>query len=161
MKPLFVLLGAFIICLIATKLFIGEFAYSFSGRIAMSVMLLFTSIGHFAFSKGMTLMMPDFIPFKNQLVYFTGVVEMAAAVGLLLPRLQEITSWLLIVFFILILTVNINAALRNINYQKGTYDGPGTKYLWLRIPLQVLFIAWVYWFGLQDLENGLFGQLLY
>ena len=55
----------------------------------------------------------------------------------------------LIVFFILILPVNINAALRHIDYEKGTYEGPGTKYLWFRIPLQVLFILWVYWFALR------------
>ena len=68
------LLGAFLASLIILKLGFGEFDYSLSGRIAMSMMLLFTSIGHFAFSKGMILMMPDFIPFKNIFVYFTGFV---------------------------------------------------------------------------------------
>ena len=149
MKPLVVLLGAFIISLIAIRLFMGEFAFLLSGRIAMSIMLLFTAIGHFAYTKGMILMMPGFIPFKKQLVYFTGVIEIAAAIGLLLPRLQVITAWLLILFFICILHVNINAALRHVDYEKGTYEGPGPKYLWFRIPLQLLFIVWVYWFALR------------
>lgn len=26
----------------------------------------------------------------------------------------------------------------------GTPDGPGARYLWFRVPLQGLFIAWVY-----------------
>ena len=115
----------------------------------MSVMLLFTAIGHFALTKGMILMMPHFIPFKKQLVYLTGVIEIAAAAGLLVPRLQVLTAWLLILFFICILPVNINAALRHIDYEKGTYHGSGPKYLWFRIPLQVLFIIWVYWFALR------------
>ena len=121
MKPLFVLLGTFVISLLATKLFTGQFDYFLSGRIAISVMLLFTAIGHFKLTKGMTMMMPDIIPFKKELVYFTGIVEIAAAIGLLIPRLQEITAWLLIVFFIVILPANINAALRHIDYEKGTY----------------------------------------
>ena len=99
MKPLFVLLGAFLASLMILKLGFGEFDYSLSGRIAMSVMLLFTSIGHFAFSKGMILMMPDFIPFKRIFVYFTGIVETAAAIGLLISPLLHITAIMLIIFF--------------------------------------------------------------
>ena len=53
MKPLFVLAGAFVISLAATRLFTGEYAHLASGRIALSVMLLFTAIGHFVFTKGM------------------------------------------------------------------------------------------------------------
>jgi hypothetical protein len=34
------------------------------------------------------------------------------------------------------------------DYQKGTRDGSGTNYLWFRIPLQIVFILWVYYFGL-------------
>ena len=65
MKPLYVLLGAFLTSLIILRLVFGEFDYSLSGRIAMSIMLVFTAIGHFAFSKGMALMIPDFIPLKK------------------------------------------------------------------------------------------------
>jgi uncharacterized membrane protein len=149
MKPLFVLLGAFIISLPATKFLTGEFDYSLSGRIAMSSMLLFTAIGHFALTKGMTLMMPDFIPFKKELVYFTGVVEIAAAAGLLISSLQNLTAWLLILFLILVLPVNINAARKKIDYQKGTTNGNGIKYLWFRVPVQLFFIVWVYFFALK------------
>lgn len=148
MKPLFVLLGAFLASMIILKFGFGEFDYSLSGRIAMSMMLLFTSFGHFAFSKGMILMMPDFIPFKKIFVYFTGFVEASAAIGLLIHSLLHITAILLIIFFILILPANINAAIKHIDFQKATNEGKGTKYLWFRIPLQVLFIAWTYYFAL-------------
>jgi len=53
----------------------------------------------------------------------------------------------LILFFILILPANILAALKKVDYQKGTNDGPGAGYLWFRIPLQIFFIAWVAWFS--------------
>ena len=149
MKPLYVLFGGFAVSLVVTKLATGSFDQWLSGRIAMSAMLLFTAIGHFAFTKGMVLMMPLFFPFKKQLVWFTGLVEIAAAAGLLLPAFQRTTAWLLIAFFVLILPANINAAVKHVDYQKGTYDGPGTGYLWFRVPLQLLFIGWVYWFALK------------
>ena len=149
MKPLFILLGTFVISLLATKYFTKEFDYSLSGRIAMSVMLLFTAIGHFAFTKGMTLMMPNFIPFKKELVCTTGIIEICAAFGLIFWGLQHLTAWLLIIFFLLILPANINAALKNIDYQTGRNTGNGIAYLWFRIPLQVFFIMWTYFFVLR------------
>ena len=149
MLPLFVLLGTFALSLLVTRYFTRAFDYSLSGRIAMSFMLVLTAIGHFAFTQGMAMMMPDFIPFKTELVYLTGLTEIAAAVGLLFFRLQHLTAWLLIIFFILILPANINAALKNIDYQTGSNTGHGVGYLWFRVPLQVFFIAWTYFFGIQ------------
>lgn len=149
MKPLLVLLSAFVTSLLAIKCFSGNFNFSLAGRIAMSAMLIFTSIGHFVFVRGMTLMIPHFVPFKKQIVYITGVFEIAAAIGLLIPKFQNLTAWLLLIFFVLILPANIQAAIERIDYQKGTRDGPGLNYLWFRVPLQVLFIAWVYLFAIR------------
>ena len=150
MKPLFVLLGTFAASLLVIRLLGGEFDFSLSGSIAMSVMLIFTAVGHFAFAEGMTMMLPSFVPFKKEVVYLTGVIEVAAAIGLLLPKLQNLTGWLLILFFFLILPANINAAVNKVDYQKGTTDGNGLNYLWFRVPLQVFFIAWVYFFDVRS-----------
>lgn len=115
----------------------------------MSAMLLFTAIGHFAYTKGMEMMVPDMVPFKKGMVYLTGVMEIAAAVCLLIPSVQIATAWALIAFFIALMPGNIKAAIQHIDYQKGTLDGPGLRYLWFRVPLQVLFIAWVYVCGVM------------
>lgn len=149
MKPLIVLLTGFGISLIIVKVWNGSWQFSMAGCIGMSIMLLFTAVGHFVFSKGMEMMLPPFMPFKKAVVYATGLIELAAAIGLLLPTYRQLTGWLLILFFILILPANIYASLRNVNYQKATYDGPGHDYLWFRIPLQLLFIAWMYWFAIH------------
>ena len=146
MKPFIVLIAAFIISALTIRLVKGTFNIDFAATIAMSVMLLFTAMGHFMFTRGMTLMIPQFIPFKKELVYFTGIIEIAGAVGLLIPRLRTITGWLLIVFFILILPVNIKAAADHLDYQKATYDAKGLVYLWFRVPLQILFMVWT-WFS--------------
>lgn len=144
MKPLIILISVFAISLLVNNFFNGNFEFALSGRIAMSAMLLFTAIGHFAFTKGMSMMLPDFIPFKTETVYLTGIIEIAAAIGLFIPNFRIVTAWLLIAFFILILPANIYASIKHIDYQRGTFDGNGLTYLWFRIPLQVLFIVWTY-----------------
>lgn len=150
MKPLIVLLSVFAISLLTTKFVRGNFELALSGRIAMSAMLAFTAIAHFAFTKGMAMMLPDFIPFKTETVYLTGIIEIVAAIGLFIPNLRMVSAWLLIAFFILILPANIYAAIKHIDYQKGTFDGNGLTYLWFRVPLQILFIIWAYFSAIKS-----------
>ncbi|HMG82431.1 MAG TPA: hypothetical protein VK559_05310 [Ferruginibacter sp.] len=151
MKPFIILIASFVVSLLATKLFLGNIDLFLAGRVAMSIMLLFTAIGHFAFVNGMTMMIPESIPFRREIVYFTGVDEIAAAIGLMIPDLQIVTGWLLIAFFIIILPANINAAKENIDFIKADTNGKGPDYLWLRIPLQLFFIAWVYYFAIYSI----------
>jgi hypothetical protein len=44
----------------------------------------------------------------------------------------------------LILPANIKEAIDHVDYQNATFEGKGLSYLWFRIPLQLLFIAWTY-----------------
>lgn len=148
MKPLFVLIIAFCTALLAQKIFFDQYALQLSANIAMCVMLFFTAIGHFAFTKGMTMMIPGNLPFKTELVYSTGILEILLGIGLLIPQTKIYAAWLLLVFFIVMLPANIYAALRHIDYQKGTFDGPGPGYLWFRVPLQLFFMVWIYWFSI-------------
>lgn len=149
MKPLIVLITVFIISFWVIYFFFPDANYKLAGCIAMSVMLLFTGIAHFKYTKGMVLMMPDFMPVKEAWVYFTGITEIAAVVGLLIPQLKITASWLLILFFVLILPANIHSAINHIDYEKGNNEGKESSYLWFRIPLQLFFIGWVYYFGIS------------
>jgi len=146
---LYILLGVFAAGLLVTHYFTNKINYSLSGRIAMSVILLITAYGHFIYVSGMVLMIPDFVPFKTELVYITGIIEFLAAIGLLITSLQSVTAWLLIIFFLLILPANINATLKHVDLFTGNTTGPGVTYLWFRIPMQVLLIVWIYYFGIQ------------
>lgn len=144
MKPLIVLLSSFAISIFIIKIFKTEYDFALSARIAMTIMLLFTAIGHFVFTKGMSMMIPDPIPFKTIVVYLSGIFEILLALGLLIPQFKTVSGWILIVFLLLLLPANIYASLHHVNYQKGTFDGDGPLYLWFRIPLQFLFITWAY-----------------
>lgn len=144
MKPLLVLLSSFVIALFMVKIVKREYDVALSARIGMAIMLCFTALGHFLFTKGMAMMVPPFIPFKTTLVHITGIFEVLLAMGLLIPKFQRISGWALLIFLILMLPANIYAAIHHINYQKGTFDGNGSSYLWFRIPLQLLFMVWTY-----------------
>ncbi|AZJ31116.1 Uncharacterized membrane protein [Tenacibaculum mesophilum] len=149
MKPLFILLLTFIVSIGIQRLISKNINYLISARIAMCTMLLFTALGHFLFTDGMSKMIPNFIPLKPTLVLATGILEIILAIGLLLPVYQKTTAWILIFFLLLMVPANIKASLENLNYQTGTYNGKGLSYLWFRIPLQLFFIAWVYFSTLK------------
>lgn len=144
MKVVWVLIISFVIALFSIRLLQHRYDWKLAGCIAMPAMLAFTSIGHFVFVKGMTMMLPPFVPFRKELVYLTGIIEIVAAIGLLIPSLRVVTGWWLIIFFIMLLPANIYAAIKHIDLEKATFDGSGLSYLWFRVPLQLFFIVWTY-----------------
>ena len=148
MKPLFVLLIVFGITAAISKIFYHQWSSEFAGNLAMSIILFFTAMAHFAFNKGMAMMLPPFIPFKKVIVYVTGLIEILSGIGLRIKPYSHMTSVLLIIFFILILPANVYAAINKVDYEKGNYSGNDLKYLWFRIPLQIFFIEWVWYFGI-------------
>ena len=142
MKPLILLLIVFGVAAIFC-------ASSVAGNIAMCAMLCFTALGHFKFHRGMAKMLPSRVPFKKLVVYASGVAEILLGVGLLFPPIRHVAAIVLIVFLVLVLPANINAARQHINYETGENDGKGLKYLWFRVPLQVFFIGWIVYFSLM------------
>jgi len=149
MKPLFILIAVFILGSVVSKIATNHWNLIFSGNLAMLIMLCFTAMGHFMFTKGMIMMMPGFIPFKKELVYFTGMAEVLLGLGLLFPQYRHISGIVLVVLFVLMLPANIHAAIKQVNFEKGTYDGNGLRYLWFRIPLQLFFIGWILFFSIK------------
>jgi len=85
-------------------------------------------------------MIPPWVPRPGAAVYFTGVCEIAGAVGLLVPGLYRVAGACLIVFFLAILPANIHAARAGVSLG----GKPATR-LRVRIPMQILFIAWAGW----------------
>ena len=147
MAPLIFLLVTFAILYVADRLlFGGKWSLSFIGRASMSVMLVVTGVSHFTNTNEMIAMMPDLLPAKREIVYFTGVCELAAVIGLLIPQTAMIASVLLIVFFLAVLPANVVGSVKQVQYGGMEY---GTLYLLFRIPLQVFFIWWTYYFGIR------------
>ncbi|MBL1220542.1 hypothetical protein JET18_06810 [Chryseobacterium sp. L7] len=149
MKLLNILFAVFILALLGTYIFQGKPDFLFSGNLGMAAFIIFTGLSHFKFQKGMAMMIPDFVPGKMFWVYFTGVLEMAAGIGLMIPSLRETTAILLIIFYVLVFIANINSSKKKINIFKADYTGPGMNYLYKeRIPMQLILIVWTWYFGI-------------
>jgi uncharacterized membrane protein len=149
MKLLTILFATFILALVGTYIVQGKPDFLFSGNLGMAVFIIFTGFSHFKFQKGMAMMIPDFIPGKMFWVYFTGLLEIAAGIGLMIPSIRETTAILLIIFYVLVFIANINSSRKNINIFKADYTGPGMNYLYReRVPMQLILIAWTWYFGI-------------
>lgn len=149
MKLLTILFATFILALLGTKIFQGDWNFLFSGNLGMAVFIIFTGLAHFKFQKGMAMMIPDFIPGKLFWVYFTGIIEIAAGIGLMIPSIRELTAFLLLIFYVLVFIANIRSSKKKVNIFKADYTGPGMGYLYKeRIPMQIILIAWTWYFGI-------------
>ncbi|WP_430615396.1 DoxX family protein [Flavobacterium sp. JP2137] len=145
MKPLAVLLIVFGLVWGSTALVNPSIDIAWAARVGMSAMLVFTAMGHFVFTQGMTLMIPNGFPCKRALVFATGILEVALAVGISIPGIRQLSAWVLIAFLVVLLPANIKAAREGIDFQKPHAVGKGLRYLWFRIPLQFFWVLWTYY----------------
>jgi uncharacterized membrane protein len=111
-----------------------------SARVALAVMFLFTATSHFTpMRKDLIAMVPPGLPRPDLLVLLTGIAELAGAIGLLIPATRYLAAWGLMVLMAAMLPANISAAKRGVLLR----GQPATR-LWVRIPMQVLFIGWAW-----------------
>jgi len=111
---------------------------------ALATMLLFTASTHFTSTKeDLIKMVPSQLPFPRQLVFVTGVLEILGAIGLLIPLVRTAAGICLALLFVALLPANIHAALKHV-LLRGREATP----LWLRVPMQLLFIALALWAAL-------------
>jgi uncharacterized membrane protein len=150
MAPLIVLIVCFGITGLINKFLLKDrLSLSYIGRLSLAIMLIFTGIGHFAKTDLMIEMLPDMIPFKKETVYFTGFIEIMASIGLLTQKFAKLTSLMLIVFFLAILPANIIGSIKVV--ELGGMS-KGVNYLYFRLPLQIFFIIWAYYFGIKKIN---------
>ena len=110
-------------------------------RFALATTLLLTASAHFTRMKeDLIRMVPEWVPWPRAMVYFTGVCELVGAVGLLIPSLRLAAGIALIAMFILLFPANVKAAQSGV----GLGGRPPTP-LWLRVPMQLLFIVLTFW----------------
>ena len=110
-------------------------------RFALATMFLFTAVTHFApMKKDMIAMVPPSFPRPDLLVAVTGVLEFAGAAGLLIPATRTWAAWGLIALLVAMFSANVSAARRGLKL-----GGRPVTPLWIRAPMQVLFVFWAWW----------------
>lgn len=110
-------------------------------RVGLSLFFIFTGLGHFIRTPEMAAMLPPNVPYRTELVYFTGILELLGAIGVWIPRLTRLTGFLLILMLLAVLPANIYSAINRVDFG-GHQAGP--LYLLVRIPFQLFVVCWTH-----------------
>ena len=111
-------------------------------RIALVCVFLWFLLGgiaHFAFTGVEMRIVPDWIPWPRATVLASGVLELAGAAGLLLPRLRRLAAWGLFALTLAVTPANVFML-----QHADRFPGVPVIALVLRLPLQLLLL-WAIW----------------
>ena len=108
-------------------------------KFLLAIFMVGAGTMHFLRTDFYVKIMPPYLPLHRELVYLSGVFEIALGVSLLIPRLSRLAAWGIITLLIAVFPANIYV------YQHQQLI-PGSPILHLlRLPLQGMFLLWAYW----------------
>lgn len=93
---------------------------------------------HFARPRIYAAIMPDWLPAHRELVYASGIAEIAAGAAVMHPRTRRLGGRLGVATLVAIFPANLHMALHAERYRLPG----GRAALIARLPLQALLIAW-------------------
>jgi uncharacterized membrane protein len=142
MAPLFILVISFLVLRAVGFLGVRRLSsWREAGLLAVMIMFLFTGFTHFTPMKhDYALMLPGFVPMKVWVIHLTGALQILGAIGLLVPRTRRLAGISLALLLVAMFPGNVYAALNDVPF-RGEPPTP----LWLRTPIQLLFIGMVLW----------------
>jgi uncharacterized membrane protein len=111
-------------------------------RVLLAGVMVSVGILHFTSPSGFEKIVPSFLPSPRLLVFVSGACEILGGLGLLHPRTRRLAGIGLIALYVAVFPANINMAVNDL--QPEGHPIP-TALLWLRLPFQLLFIAWAAW----------------
>ena len=112
-----------------------------AGLIAVVIMFVFTGATHFtAMKHDYAAMLPGPLSGNLGIIYLSGVLEIAGALGLLVPRTRRLAGICLALYLVAVFPGNVYAAVNEVPF-RGEPPTP----LWLRTPIQLFFIGMVWW----------------
>jgi uncharacterized membrane protein len=102
---------------------------------------VFAGIMHFVIPRTYEAIVPDYLPSKRALVYASGVAEIAGGAGVLVRPVRRAAAWWSIATLVAVFPANLHMAVNHERYR----EVPGGRVaLLLRLPVQLLFIAWAH-----------------
>jgi uncharacterized membrane protein len=112
-------------------------------RAALALFFVVAGANHFWNTRFYVRIMPPYVPYHEAAVYLSGVLEILGGLAVLHPATRRLAGIGLILLLIAIFPANIHMALNHIPRSSPRW------LLWLRLPVQFLFIAWVWWTTLR------------
>jgi uncharacterized membrane protein len=118
---------------------------SWPKRIALvlaSIFYITAGILHFTKTAFYLKIMPPYIPWHLAMVQISGICEILGGLGLLIPAVRRAAAWGLVVLLIAVFPANIYMVTDPVAAGAASLS---PLLLWGRLPLQLVFIAWVLW----------------
>lgn len=112
-------------------------------RWLLGLLMIGAGLNHFRVPELYLAMMPAQLPWPAELVFVSGVAEVAGGLGLLLPATRRAAAWGLVALLVAVFPANLNMAIHQLPL--GSYQPPAWA-LWARLPLQAVLIAWALWY---------------
>ena len=142
MAPLFILVISFILLRGVGSLGVRRLSsWREAGLFAVVITFVFTGATHFSAMKHeYAAMLPGTLSGNIGLIYLTGALQIAGAVGLLISRTRSLAGICLVLLLVAMFPGNVYAAVNEVPF-RGEPPTP----LWLRTPIQLLFIGMVLW----------------
>ena len=103
---------------------------------------------HFLNAETYLEFMPPYFPNPRLLVALSGLAEIAGGIGLLIPRLRRAAGWGLIALLIAVFPANIYMAQHPERFHIASWI------LWARLPLQAVFVWWVWFVSIHRPSKG-------
>ena len=114
----------------------------------MGAFYIFAGINHFRDPEFYMPMMPPYLPWHLELVYLSGVAEVVLGLAVLVPAWRRVAAWGIILLLIAVFPANLHIALYNVPIG-GASEGAGALN-WVRLPFQLVLIAWAWWYTRPD-----------
>lgn len=113
-----------------------------AARIGMAIAMVVAGITHLARPLPFLQHLPGWVPAAEFLIFVTGIAEIVLGLALLLPQPWRWRAGIaLAAYLVAVFPANVYVAVAGVDVD-GQPDG---IYAWVRLPLQVLFVAWALW----------------
>ncbi len=106
----------------------------------LALLMVGAGVMHFIKPDFYVTIMPPYLPWHLELVYLSGVFEVALGVLLLIPRTSRLAAWGIIALLIAVFPANIYVYMH-----QELIPSAGPILHLLRLPMQAFLILWAYW----------------
>lgn len=108
--------------------------------LGLAAFFTLAGVNHFVAPAAYVSIMPPYLPAHRELVWLSGVLEVAGGLAVLVPRLRARAGWALVVLLVVIFPANIHMAMN-----PGSFPSIPAWALYARLPFQLVFAVWAYW----------------